>query len=74
MRLEFGIPSHDTLVRVFSRLDSFEFYAALQSWAMEIAGSLHGQTVAFDGKTPGTVPGVFPTALRAVIGSAVHGL
>jgi predicted transposase YbfD/YdcC len=49
--LEFGIPSHDTLGRVFARLDSVEFYAALQSWAKEIAGCLHGQTVAFDGKT-----------------------
>lgn len=49
--LKYGIPSHDTLGRVFARLDSIEFYAALQSWAKEIAGSLHGQTVAFDGKT-----------------------
>jgi predicted transposase YbfD/YdcC len=49
--LEQGIPSHDTLGRVFARLDSIEFYAALQSWAKEIAGCLHGQTVAFDGKT-----------------------
>lgn len=49
--LEQGIPSHDTLGRVFARLDSIEFYAALQSWAKEIVGCLHGQTVAFDGKT-----------------------
>lgn len=49
--LEFGVPSHDTFGRVFSRLDSIEFYAALQSWTNEIAGSLKGETVAFDGKT-----------------------
>jgi hypothetical protein len=49
--LEFVIPSHRTLGRVFVRLDSVEFYAALPSWAKEIAGCLHGQTVAFDGKT-----------------------
>lgn len=49
--LEQGVPSHDTLGRVFSQLDSIEFYAALQSWTNEIAGSLRDQTVAFDGKT-----------------------
>lgn len=49
--LEFGVPSHDTLGRVFSRLDSLEFYAALHSWTNEIAGCLAGQTVALDGKT-----------------------
>lgn len=49
--LPYGVPSHDTLGRVFARLDSIEFYAALQSWTNEFAGSLVGQTVAFDGKT-----------------------
>ena len=48
---ESGVPSHDTLGRVFSRLDSIEFYAAIQSWMGEIAGALKGETVAFDGKT-----------------------
>jgi predicted transposase YbfD/YdcC len=49
--LENGIPSHDTLGRVFSRLDSLEFYACLQSWTNDICQSLKGQTVAVDGKT-----------------------
>lgn len=49
--LPFGVPSHDTLGKTFARLDSIEFYAALQTWTNEIAGSLVGQTVAFDGKT-----------------------
>ena len=49
--LENGVPSHDTLGRVFSRLDTIQFYAALQSWTNEIAGCLKGETVAFDGKT-----------------------
>lgn len=48
---ELGIPSHDTFSEVFARLDSVQFYAALQSWTTSIAGSLKGQTVAFDGKT-----------------------
>jgi predicted transposase YbfD/YdcC len=48
---ERGIPSHDTFTEVFARLDTVEFYAALESWAGEIARSLRGETVAFDGKT-----------------------
>lgn len=51
MPFEHGIPSHDTFGLVFSRLDTVEFYASLQSWANEIAQSLKGHTVAFDGKT-----------------------
>ncbi len=49
--LTHGVPSHDTFGRVFARLESVEFYAALQSWATEIAGSLRDQSVALDGKT-----------------------
>lgn len=48
---EKGIPSHDTFTEVFARLDTIEFYAALESWAREMARSLKGETVAFDGKT-----------------------
>jgi predicted transposase YbfD/YdcC len=48
---EKGVPSHDTFTELFARLDSLEFYAALESWAMDIAQSLRGETVAFDGKT-----------------------
>jgi predicted transposase YbfD/YdcC len=51
LTFEQGIPSHDTFSRVFARLDSVEFYAALESWANSIAQSLRGETVAFDGKT-----------------------
>jgi predicted transposase YbfD/YdcC len=48
---ENGIPSHDTFTEVFARLETIEFYDALQSWAHEMARSLKGETVAFDGKT-----------------------
>lgn len=48
---ENGIPSHDTLGRVFSRLDTVEFYACLKSFAYDIVQSLQGKTVAIDGKT-----------------------
>jgi predicted transposase YbfD/YdcC len=48
---EMGIPSHDTFTELFARLDTLEFYAALESWAHDLAQSLAGETVAFDGKT-----------------------
>lgn len=48
---ENGIPSHDTFTEVFARLETVEFYAALESWAQELAGSLRGETIALDGKT-----------------------
>jgi predicted transposase YbfD/YdcC len=48
---EKGIPSHDTFTELFARLDTLEFYAALESWTRSIARSLNGETVAFDGKT-----------------------
>ena len=48
---EKGIPSHDTFTEVFARLDTIEFYAALESWTREMAHSLRGETVALDGKT-----------------------
>lgn len=51
---EQGIPSHDTFTEIFARLDTIEFYAALQSWTGSVAQSLKdrlkGETVAFDGK------------------------
>lgn len=48
---ENGIASHDTFTELFARLDTMEFYAALESWARDLAHSLKGETVAFDGKT-----------------------
>jgi predicted transposase YbfD/YdcC len=48
---ENGVPSHDTFTELFARLDTIEFYAALESWTRSIAQSLRGETVAFDGKT-----------------------
>jgi predicted transposase YbfD/YdcC len=63
---ERGIPSHDTFTEVFARLDSLEFYAGLESWAHDMARSLQGETVAFDGKT---LRGSFDTASSK---SALH--
>ena len=49
---EFGIQSHDTLGRIFPRLDSVEFYAAIQSWLNEVAGALKGEAITVDGGGP----------------------
>jgi predicted transposase YbfD/YdcC len=51
VRLEHGVPSHDTLGRVFARLDTGEFLTAMHAWVDAFAGSLRGQGVAIDGKT-----------------------
>lgn len=48
--LEKGVPSHDTLGRVFARLDTAEFLTAMHGWVDEFAGCLRGQGVAIDGK------------------------
>ncbi len=49
LRLENGIPSHDTIGRVFSLLDPNELQDAFAQWVRAIAGRLEG-VVAIDGK------------------------
>jgi predicted transposase YbfD/YdcC len=46
-----GIPSHDTMERVFSRIDSKEFNQALLKWTAGLEQSVEGKVVAIDGKT-----------------------
>ena len=46
-----GIPSHDTLGRVFAMLDGSDFQECLKSFASELIASLKGKTVAVDGKS-----------------------
>ncbi|MCA8987284.1 MAG: ISAs1 family transposase [Planctomycetaceae bacterium] len=48
--LEHGIPSHDTLSRVFSRLDPIAFSECLIKWVDSLQLSLEGQGVHLDGK------------------------
>jgi predicted transposase YbfD/YdcC len=50
VRLPNGVPSHDTFGRVFSRLDSGEFLAAMHHWVDRFAGALRDKGVAVDGK------------------------
>jgi predicted transposase YbfD/YdcC len=46
-----GIPSHDTISRVFAVLDSAAFQACFIKWMGTLCPSLDGQLVAIDGKT-----------------------
>lgn len=46
-----GIPSHDTISRVFAALDSATFQACFIQWMVTLCPSLDGQIVALDGKT-----------------------
>jgi predicted transposase YbfD/YdcC len=49
--LKNGIPSHDTIGRVFSAMDSAKFQNCFTRWVSTICTSLVGQVVAIDGKT-----------------------
>lgn len=58
LRLEHGIPSHDTFGRVFARLDPAGLAASIQQWFAEI-GRVLGDAIHIDGKT---LRGSFDTA------------
>lgn len=51
LKLEYGIPSHDTFGRVFALLDTHEFLTCLQAWVECFQAQLKGQGIAIDGKT-----------------------
>jgi predicted transposase YbfD/YdcC len=52
LKLEQGIPSHDTFGRVFAAIDPDEFGAAFVRWVGEVLPVLaNGDVVAIDGKT-----------------------
>lgn len=46
-----GIPSHDTLGRVFAALNPAALGDAFRRWVTEFASLTHGEVVAIDGKT-----------------------
>ena len=50
LKLEGGIPSHDTFGRVFSLLDPAELVGCIQQWLQEIGREI-GKHIAIDGKT-----------------------
>jgi predicted transposase YbfD/YdcC len=49
--LENGVPSHDTIGRVFGILDPKTFRTCFAAWTQSLAGSMAGRVVAIDGKT-----------------------
>lgn len=49
--LENGIPSHDCIAYVISRLSVKGFQACFMSWTQAIAGDVGGQIISVDGKT-----------------------
>jgi predicted transposase YbfD/YdcC len=54
LRLENGIPSHDTFGRVFARLDPQALSQCFARWVAELAkrlGGVAGKVIAVDGKT-----------------------
>jgi predicted transposase YbfD/YdcC len=50
LKLENGIPSHDTFGRVFARLDPEQFQASFCEWVGAISQVTEGEVVAIDGK------------------------
>ena len=46
-----GVPSADTLRRVFQRLDPKAFGEGMRGWMLSIAGALKNKVIAIDGKT-----------------------
>ena len=51
LELPNGIPSHDTLGRIFGMLSPMEFQRCFQSWIEAVFRRTNGQVVAIDGKT-----------------------
>ena len=51
LELPNGIPSHDTIARVFSRLKPEEFQKCFLSWIQSISCFNPGEVIAIDGKT-----------------------
>jgi predicted transposase YbfD/YdcC len=51
LELPHGIPSHDTISRVFARIDPLEFEQCFHDWVTEIAQLMPGEIISIDGKT-----------------------
>jgi predicted transposase YbfD/YdcC len=48
---ERGIPSHDTLGRVFALINPSDFERCFRAWTRRVQEKTHGEVVAIDGKT-----------------------
>jgi len=51
LELPNGIPSHDTIARVFARIDPAEFEQCFRDWVKAIGQLLPGEIISIDGKT-----------------------
>lgn len=51
LRLANGIPSHDTIARVFAALDPKSLAECLMSWVSSVAEQVEGEVIAIDGKS-----------------------
>ena len=51
LKLENGIPSHDTIGRLFAAIDSNLFEPCFISWMQSVVELTEGQVIAIDGKT-----------------------
>ena len=51
LKLENGIPSEDTINRLFSSIDSHQFESCFTEWVNSISQITKGQVIAIDGKT-----------------------
>lgn len=51
MKLENGIPSHDTIQRVWSMIDPEEFEKSFCAWVEAVCKKTEGEIVSIDGKT-----------------------
>jgi predicted transposase YbfD/YdcC len=66
LRLDNGIPSHDTFGRLFGLIDAQEFEAAFRRWVKGVLPALGSEVVAVDGKRSRRSGGVDATALHLV--------
>lgn len=51
LELPNGIPSHDTVARVFARLKPEQFQQCFLNWIKSVSSIIQGEVVAIDGKT-----------------------
>jgi predicted transposase YbfD/YdcC len=51
LKLPNGIPSHDTIERLFRRMDSQQFEAFFRQWVKQLAIQTDGKLISIDGKT-----------------------
>ncbi len=51
LELPNGIPSENTINRLFSAIDSVEFEKYFTQWVASLCSESKGQIIAFDGKT-----------------------